>query len=140
MMACIIPGVSAQEAALDAANEALRTGDYREARRLFRPLVDSVTGDRREEITGYFETYLATGEYDDGLDEVNGYLETSPDDPYLLHMKGRFLDVKGEYDAAGEAYVSAWEKKNDYVRNLLAIGGLLEKTGSKTRPGLFIIS
>ncbi|MFC1490334.1 tetratricopeptide repeat protein [Candidatus Latescibacterota bacterium] len=123
--------VAQDSEALDAANEALCIGDYSEARKLYKPLVDSETGDLEEEITGYFETFLATGEYKDGLAEVNEYLEKKPDNPYLLHIKGKFYEAAGEYALAEEAYIHSWTMKNDFYQNLFSIGELFKKTGRK---------
>jgi len=88
---------------LSKAASALRTGDYEKARGLFKPLVDKVTGDDRETVMGYFETFLEVGEYADGLKEVDAYLQKSPEDTYLLNMKGRFHVVTGNYGEAEKA-------------------------------------
>ena len=55
---------------LSQAVSALKIGEYKKARGLFKPLVDKVTGDDREAVIGYFETFLEVGEYAGGLKEV----------------------------------------------------------------------
>ncbi len=125
--------VYAQDATvnLENAKKALRTGNYREARNLFQPFLEDTSQSEREFILDYFETFLALGEYDKGLDEVQSLLSKHPDDPYLLHMKGRFLVVKGEYKDAEQSFIDAAMIDEEFLRNLLELGELLEKTGGK---------
>ncbi|HUT63621.1 MAG TPA: tetratricopeptide repeat protein, partial [Anaerolineae bacterium] len=126
--------VSAQESSnnLEKAKEALQTGDYLEARRLFQPLLENISEDEREQVLDYFETFLALGEYNEGIDEVNSYLNKTPHDPYLLHMKGRFLATIGKYKDAEIAFNDVQKIKEDFLQNQLELGVLLEKTGRKS--------
>jgi len=125
--------VFAQESSqdLEKAKEALQTGDYLEARRLFQPLLENSLMDDGEQVLGYFETFLALGNYNEGIDELESYLNKVPNNPYLLHMKGRFLMAVGRYKDAEQAFIDAQKHKEDFLRNLLELGDLLEKTGRK---------
>ena len=125
--------VFAQESSnnLEKAKEALQTGDYLEARRLFQPLLENISEDEREQVLDYFETFLALGEYNEGIDEVKSYLNKTPHDPYLLHMKGRFLATIGKYKDAEIAFNDVQKIKEDFLQNQLELGVLLEKTGRK---------
>jgi len=114
---------------LSKAASALKTGDYEKARDLFKPLVEKVTGDDRETVMGYFETFLEVGEYADGLKEVDAYLQKSPDDPYLLNIKGRFHVITGEYGEAEKAFALARVQKFDYWRNILDLAELFDGLG-----------
>jgi cellulose synthase operon protein C len=122
---------------LEQANAALRSGNYLEARALYAPLLRSATGDDREDVMGFFETFLARGEYLEGMSLVDSCLTKNPEDPWLLHMKGRFLETTGDYDGAVKTYYKAGIIKQDYLRDLLDLGELLEKSGRKREAGLF---
>ena len=133
LIVCTGMPVFAQESSqdLEKAKNALQTGDYLEARRLFLPLLENTLMDDGEQVLDYFETFLALGEYNEGIDEVISYLNKVPDNPYLLHMKGRFLTAVGRYKDAEQAFIDAQKYKKDFLRNLLELGDLLEKTGQK---------
>ena len=130
---CTCMPVFAQESSqdLEKAKEALQTGDYPEARRLFRPMLENNLMDDGEHVLGYFETFLALGNYNEGIDELESYLNKAPANPYLLHMKGRFLTAVGRYKDAEQSFIDAQKYKEDFLRNLLELGELLEKTGRK---------
>ncbi|MFC1730483.1 tetratricopeptide repeat protein [candidate division KSB1 bacterium] len=113
------------------ARTALRTGDYNEARDLYRDLLTKLTGNDREKAMGYFETFLALGEYQQGLAELEELLEDSPEDPFLLNMKGRFLVETGRYQEAEQAFNMSLRQKNDYWRNRVDLAALFEMTGRK---------
>lgn len=125
--------ISAQESSkgLEKAKEVLQRGDYLEARGLFRPLLENNTKGEGEEVLNYFETFLALGEYNKGIDEIKLDLNKSPNDPYLHYMRGRFLTAVGKYKDAEQSFITAQKIKGDFLRNLLELGDLLEKTGQK---------
>jgi len=117
--------------ALDEAVRALRTGKYEDARELFRPFLDTLQGEDREAAMGYFETFIAVGDYSEGLQEVERMFEDSPDDPYLLNMYGRFLAETGRMGEAVDAFMRSREQQYDYWRNTIDLAGILKKTGRK---------
>lgn len=117
--------------ALDEALLALKIGDYEEARKLFRPLLELDTGDDREKVMGYFETFLDVGEYTAGLEEIEKYLEKIPDDPYLFNMKGRLLILTGKYDEAEQEFIRSRMFKFDYWRNLYDLAEYYAKVGRR---------
>ena len=116
---------------LSQAVSALKIGEYKKARGLFKPLVDKVTGDDREAVMGYFETFLEVGEYAGGLKEVESYLQKSPEDPYLLNIKGRFHVATGKYEEAQKEFAQARIRKFDYWRNILDLAELFDGLGRK---------
>ncbi|MFC1477005.1 tetratricopeptide repeat protein [candidate division KSB1 bacterium] len=112
---------------------ALRSGNYEEARELFKPLLEKLTGDARQIAMGYFETFIETGEYSEGLTEVESYLEADPQDPYLLHIKGRLLTATGKYEEAEDCYTQSRNQKYDYWRNIVDLAELYELTGRNSQ-------
>ncbi|KPK95980.1 hypothetical protein AMJ80_02535 [bacterium SM23_31] len=123
--------------ALEDALVALKIGDYSEARKLFRPLLELDTGDDREKVMGYFETFIDIGEYTAGLEEIEKYLEKTPEDPFLLNMKGRLLILTGKYDEAEKAFIQSRMQKFDYWRNLIDLGEYYTKVGRRYEANSF---
>lgn len=111
------------------AEDALQTGKYQEARRLYKVLLE---GGQPEAAEGYFETYLQVGDYEGGLSKVNVYLNRNKDDAYLVYTKGRLLAAVGRYEEAEEAFRTAGRLKPDYWRNALELAFLLDETGRKS--------
>ena len=122
---------------LTKAKEALNSGGYDEARALFRSLLEDSSVDQGEKVLGYFETFLAKGEYNEGMAELDAHLEESPDDPFLFHMKGRFLTEKGQYQEAETAFVRAGMSRPGFSRNFLELGDLMQITGRKDEASGF---
>ncbi|MFQ5571756.1 MAG: tetratricopeptide repeat protein [Rhodothermales bacterium] len=115
------------------AEHALQTGDYPEARRLYKALLDAPDPATAEHTVGYFETFLATGDYRDGLRDIEARLAQTPDAPYLLSMKGRLLVAVGRYAEADQAFRKAGQQKPDYWRNALELADLLDLIGRRTQ-------
>ena len=111
------------------ARRALQQGQYQEARPLFRSLLEAA---ETTHAPAYAETFLAVGAYEDGLREVTALLEERPEDPFLLHARGRLLEAVGRYEEAGEAFRQARGQQPDFWRNTLAVGALMEKTGQRS--------
>ncbi len=114
-----------------AAEAALRSGEYDKARTLFKRVLD------RDVARGvkYFDTYLAKGEYEKGVAEVDRYLEKAPRDPFLLNAKGRLLMCVGDYAAAESAFRISAALQPDLRRNSADLAELLRKTGRKSEAG-----
>ena len=113
------------------AKSKLRSGEYLEARELLKPLVKKSLEENSELIMDYFETFLARGEYTDGLRELNQISEETSDNPYVFHLRGRFLNKMGDYKNAESAYIEASSLKKDFMLNQLYLGELAEITGRK---------
>lgn len=118
---------------IEKAQGALAIGDYLEARKLFRPFFDNPMQLDRAAAHGYFETFLARGEYEEALGELDSYLSIAPEDPSLLHAKGRLLIATGKYAQAQELLMRVQEMDADYPENLLALGELMELTGRRNQ-------
>ncbi len=114
------------------AREALRTGDYTEARKLFGKILKNPDKEDFEQAIGYIETYIALGEYQEGLEEVEKYLKESTDDPYLLNAKGKLFIKTGRYLQAIPLFKRAGSVKGDFFRNTLDLAEVLELTGRKS--------
>lgn len=110
---------------------AYQKGEYLQTRSILKPLLNSVSGNDREVLMYYFKTYLLTGDYSRGVSEVDEYLKTSPNDPYLLNMKGKLLQMNGGYEEAENLYKLSRTSKNDYWENLLDLAKLYDLTGRK---------
>ena len=145
LLFCIapLPGC-AQEAPLDVekihrqAQQTLRSGRYEAARPLYRKLIEAADTSRGPHILHYFETYAAVGEYGKGLGRLAEMLEEEPDNPYLLHIRGRLFTDVGRYDEAEAAFRRARSLRPGFWRNTFELGRLLERTGrSRQAAGLY---
>lgn len=125
------------EERLAEAERALQTGQYDEARTAYRSLYDELAGDRPDLALDLFSTYLAVGDFGDGLVEVERLLAAAPGDPYLGHLRGRFLDETGRYEEAARAYQDVYERRPEFWRNTLALADLLHTIGRK-RPAAML--
>ena len=110
---------------------AYQKGDYIKTRSILKPLLTSVSGNDRENLMYYFKTYLLTGDYSRGVQDIDEYLKSSPEDPYLLNMKGKLLQMNGGYEEAENLFKQSRTSKNDYWENLLDLAKLYDLTGRK---------
>ena len=99
----------AQDPAADglAAATALTKGDYEDARSRYKSLLDRTSTRTPEHVVGYLETFLFTGEYEEGIAEAESMMANASSDPYLLYMQGRLLVAVGRLDEAGTARLRA---------------------------------
>lgn len=111
------------------AEEALRTGDYETARRRYRTFFDASGRTRTDLAPSYFEAFLATGAYAEGLAETAVWLEQAPGDPHLLLARGRLLRAAGRYAEAEAAFTQALERQPDAWPAMLELADLLRATG-----------
>ena len=117
------------------AKELLSRGAYQEARSTFR---DQLTPAAGAAIEGYFETFLQTGAYDEGLSEARRLLGQWPDNAFVQYGRGRLLWSTGQLREAEEALISAIRSKSDYWRAGLEVADLFEFTGQGHRAsGLY---
>lgn len=121
------------------ARMALKIGDYIEARDRFRPFLMDTTIEKGEPIQAYFTTFLEKGSYEEGLAEAESMLSELPENPYLLHMIGRFLVKTGAYQEALNRFVEAYQLRSNFPRNLLEIGDLLKLTGQANQAYRFYV-
>lgn len=123
--------VRAQEAPpprSDAAQEALRTGDYAAARVAFRARLDA--GD--EAAAGpYAETFLKTGDYAAGLAAFEALLGRHPDAPDLLLGQARLLAAQGRYAGAEDALTAALRARRDCHACAFELARVYEATGRR---------
>jgi len=108
---------------------ALKKGDYAEARGLYQALLSGPDSAAPEHRVGYLETFLDPGDYQEGLQEADRLLAKTPDDPYVLSVKGRLLVAVGRYGEAEETFRKAVEQKNDFWRVGLEWADLMRMTG-----------
>ncbi len=113
------------------AERALNAGEYAEARRLFKTLLARPDSAGTDPVVGYFETFLAVGDYAEGLREADALLTQTPDAAALLFMKGRLLTAVGRYEEAEDAFRTAGSQQPDFWRDALELADLLDKTGRR---------
>lgn len=103
VVACSAAPAHAQHA--DSAHEALNSGRYDEARRLYRSLLS----DAPEAADGYARTFEATGELEAALADPL----LSAANPPARCARGRLLAATGRYDAAEAALTTALQQSGD---------------------------
>ena len=130
LLAALLPAEkSLAQVSNDEAYQALQTGEYSRARRLYKDRLKNADSLATMNVVYYAETFLATGEYEEGLEEIGGLTRDDSQQPYVLHAKGLMLEKMGQYEEAQKAYFASAELKDDLWRNILALGELLDKTG-----------
>ena len=134
LLAALLPiDKSLAQVSADEAYQALQTGDYSKARRLYKDRLKNPDSLSTMNVVYYAETFLAKGEYEKGLEEMGSLARGDSGLPYVLHAKGLFLDKMGQFEEAQKAYFASAEIKDDLWRNILALGELLDKTGQASQ-------
>lgn len=109
------------------AEDALGAGQYDEARRLYRALLDESPGDAS--AVGYAATFEAVGDYEAGLSTMDALLDVAPDSAALLHARGRLLRSVGRYREAARALDGAAVRAPDRWRAMVDLADVLTRTG-----------
>lgn len=87
-------------------------GDYDKAREDWEYLINKMNN--YDIIShNYFETFVKSGDYDDGIKAVNRKLEEDPKSPIHLLSKAKFFKLKDEKDAAKKELDKAWTVLKD---------------------------
>lgn len=135
LLALALAGRPEPAYAQDAAYEALQTGDYAASQRAFEVQLEEAGG--RGSKAGLYlgEIYRATGQYETGLQAIDGYLRRAPDDAFLLHARGRLLEAMGRLSDAAVAYRTSAEKDISNLRNVLALALVMERQGQVSQAG-----
>ena len=128
----VAPRTAASQSSTDEAYQALQTGDYAKARSLYESFLRNRDSLNTMNVVYFAETYLVKGEYEEGLAEVEELTNDDSSQPYILYVKGQFLEKMGHYEEAQRLYFASAELKNDLWRNILALGELLQKTGQNS--------
>ena len=126
-------GESSAQSTNNEAYQALMSGDYSKARRLYKDRLNHQDSLATLNVVYYAESYLAKGDYEEGLEEIGRLTRNDSDQPYVLHAKGLFLEKMGRFEEAQNAYYTSAELKDDLWRNILALGELLDKTGQSSQ-------
>ena len=113
----------------DEAYAALQTGAYEKARNLYEDRIEDDAALQSLDVVFLAETYLLTGDYDEGLRYFEELAGSNPANPYVIHARGRFFEALGRLDEARADYRTVLDTKLDFWRNLLALGELLDATG-----------
>lgn len=121
--------VPIQEDPLLEANKKINSGDYLEARKTLASILEKQQPENYEAAGSYFETFLATGEYEQGLETVKKLLKKSANNPFLLNAKGRLLFQTGNYEQAESLFKLARSFKQNFWENSYDLAGLYSKTG-----------
>ena len=101
---------------------ALQSGEYNKARRLYKDRLENADSLKTMNVAYYAETFLAKGEYEEGLEAIDDLTRSDTDQPYILYAKGLFLDHMGRYEEAERMYFASVELKDDLWPNILALG------------------
>ncbi len=104
-------------------------GEYEQARRLYSEVLRNADSLATMNLVHFAETFLATGEYEEGLAAVEEYVGDGEGNPFALHARGLFLEAAGQYEAAERAYLESARLKEDLWPNILALAEILDKTG-----------
>ncbi len=117
------------------ASDLLNSGEYRQARSAFE---EDLSPDAGDAIEGFFETFLQTGDYDQGLAAVERYTSRWPDNAHIHYARGRLLRAVGRLAEAEQALIRAIQAKPNYWRAGLEVADLFTATGQGRRArGLY---
>ena len=124
----------------DKANEFLKKGKYSEARKKYRSLINKLSIHEPEIILPYFKTFLATGEYTEGLKETDKLLVEYPDNAVLLNARGKFLTETGKYEEAKSLFENPPSNSASLTRGFCdstkALNRLVSNSSSLSRTDL----
>lgn len=110
---------------------ALNQGDYQDAREKLAATLQSAENISLENVVGYAETFLATGEYDSGRKAVKNLRGKFPGNPHLHYAEALLLKATGQYAAAKELLNSCIAQSPTYYPAHLLHGELLLLTGDR---------
>jgi tetratricopeptide (TPR) repeat protein len=105
----------------------LKSGQYEDARVLFRRLLDAAPAD--DAALGLASAYAHTGDYEEGLEAVDELIAGTPDAPRLIQARGRLLVLLGRFDEAEEAFRNALNVKTDLWTCGIDLADLFARTG-----------
>ena len=148
-------GVAAQGADLARGAEALRTGSYDDAVRLFRgALTSGSPADRARAARGLGTALATTGRYDEALAALDRAASAGVPAAELATVRGRILRAIGRHGEAGSAFASAvdggasdglearleqallWWERGERERSLEALDGFIDAYNSgRARTG-----
>ena len=115
------------DAAAQTGQDLLNRGRYAEARAV---LVDSLEGSA---VEAYFETYLQSGELNQGTQRARSMLRSRSEDPHVHYAMGRLHMAQGDWAGAEAAYSQAINLKNDYWRAGLELAEIFRLRGDDRR-------
>ncbi len=119
-------------AAQDSDNDAytaLQTGDYDQAKSLYRERFEDEENVASMDVVYYAEAYQAEGAYREGLDQLASF----PDNAFVLHARGALHEQLGQLAEAEEAYRASAEIRQDLWRNLFLVAELFTNTGRQSQ-------
>ena len=115
----------------EAAREALRTGQYEDARARFRVLLEAPDEGATAYAAGYADAFLKAGAYDEGLAAFEALLPRHPGNADLLLARSRLLVARGRYAEAEAALTQALRARSDCWACAYVLGRLFEDTGRR---------
>ena len=124
----LLPVCPVQLCAQDESNPAytaLQTGDYENAKKLYRERLEDNDNVASMDVIFFAEAFQATGNYEEGLAQLKSY----PDNEYVLHAQGALLENLGRLQEAETAYRASAEMNQELWRNLLLVAELFTNTG-----------
>lgn len=110
---------------------ALNRGEYQDARGKLAEALENRENLSLEIISGYAETFLASGEYDAGLQATRSLQDKFPTNPHLYYSAALFFKATGQYAAGKELLADCIVQTPDYYPAYLLQGELLLLTGQR---------
>jgi tetratricopeptide (TPR) repeat protein len=80
--------------------------------------------DRRDVRKRLVHVTMELGRYNDAWHHLDKLLEASPDDPELLHLRGRCLEGTGEYAAAAKQFEDVIRRDPTYIDSYIRLDDL----------------
>ena len=114
---------------VDEAYQALQSGDYTEAKKLYRQQLRDDASVGSMDVIHFADAFIITGEYAEGLEALANY----PDNAHVLHARGALHEQTGDLQAAEAAYRASAEQQQNLWRNLLLVAELFTNTGRQSQ-------
>lgn len=118
---------------INEAHALFKHGRYSDARKKYRTFLNKSNMDNKEITLPYFKTFLALGEYAEGLNEAEKLLEENPQNPVLLNVKGKFLTETGKYDEAKSIFEQVKSLDPNFAENISDFAKVCAVTGQKPK-------
>ena len=118
------------QAVTDAARQAFAEGRYGQVRAELDKQIEA-EGLSDERILLYVDSYLASGQYQQGLDDIERQAAPSAQDVYWQYARGRLLEAMGRLDEAEEIYREVASENLEIWPNILSLAELLDYRGRR---------
>lgn len=114
---------------LEQSFEAFNKGEYEEARKSYKILLDEK--DYQNGI-GYFDTFIVRGEYESAYKEIQKYLNITLDNPFLKNIHAMYFQLVGNYQEAGKIFSEIHDQHPHFFKNKFDCANYFSLIGKKT--------